>query len=216
LHMQIWLAFTSFEEMEKSHAYPIKGILTNPTLVSMPGIHWREAVSRMNEIGTLPLGLQVVSTRQETMLEEIKAFHGMIDKKQLIIKLPFCLGAMGVVPFIKRLGHAVNMAAVCTFSQGVIALETDIDYLSTYVGRVSDGGGDGIELVGQLKKYALSAGKHTLIQAASIRTLQQFEAAALAGADAVVVPFSLLEEAVKSPLTDESVKKFADDWAKIS
>jgi transaldolase len=214
--MQLWLAFTSFEEMEKAHSYPIQGVLTNPTLVSMPGIHWREAVSRLNEIGTLPLGLQVISTRKKTMIEEIKAFHGMIDNKPLIIKLPFCLDAMSVIPFIKRLGHAVNMAAVCTFSQGIVALETDIEYLSIYVGRVSDGGGDGIELVGQLKDYALSAGKRTLIQAASIRTLKQFEEAARSGADAVVIPFALLEEAVKSPLTEESLKKFADDWSKIS
>jgi TalC/MipB family fructose-6-phosphate aldolase len=214
--MQIWLAFTGFEEMEKAHAYPIQGVLTNPTLVSKPGIPWREAVSRMNEIGTLPLGLQVVSTRKQTMIEEIKAFHGLIDKKKLIIKLPFCLDAMGVVPFIKRLGHAVNMAAVCTFPQGVLALETDIEYLSIYVGRVSDGGGNGIELVERLKSYALSAGKRTLIQAASIRTLQQFEEAALAGADAVVISFSLLEEAAKSPLTDESIAKFTGDWARIS
>ena len=214
--MQIWLAFTSFEEMEKAQDYPIRGVLTNPTLVSLPGIHWREAISRMNEIGTLPLGLQVVSTRRETMLEEIRAFHGMVDKKPLIIKLPFCLDALGVVPFIRSLGHTVNMAAVCTFSQGIIALETDIEYLSVYVGRVSDSGGDGVELVRLLKDYAHSAGKPTSIQAASIRTLLQFEEVARAGADAAVISFSLLEEALQSPLTDESIKKFDHDWAAIS
>jgi TalC/MipB family fructose-6-phosphate aldolase len=213
--MELWLAFTSFEEMKKAHEFPIKGVLTNPTLVSLSKIPYREAISRMNMIGDLPLGLQVVSTDEKSMIEEIKIFHELVDRKMLIVKLPFCLGAIKVVPFIRKFGHTVNMAAICTYSQALVALETDIEYLSIYVGRVNDGGGDGIDLVSRVKQYASSCGLRAIIQAASIRTVRQLEDVALAGADAAVLPYAVLEEAIKSELTDQSLKKFAKDWDTI-
>lgn len=214
--MEIWLAFSSFEEMEKAHEYPIKGVLTNPTVISVLEMNWKEAVTRMNDIGDLPLGLQVVSTKRNEMIEEINTFNRIVNKKRLIIKLPFCLSALQVTPFIKQLGHEVNIAAVCTFTQAIVALEINIEYLSIYVGRVSDGGGDGMQLIRQVKDYAHRCHKNTVILAASIRTAQQLEEVALAGADAAVITFDLLEEVMKSRLTDESIEKFTADWANIA
>jgi len=212
--MEIWLAFSGFEEMEKAHAYPIKGVLTNPTIVSRAGMGWREAISRMNEIGDLPLGLQVVSTEMDRMLEEVETYRGLVNRKPLIIKLPFCRNALRVVGFIKKRGLGVNVAAVCTFSQAVVALETDPDYISIYVGRVSDGGGNGAELVRKIKTYAVESNKRTLVLAASLRDACGFEEAALAGADAAVVTLPVLEDAVKSGLTDESIATFKEEWKK--
>ena len=211
--MEIWLAFSSFEEMEKAHEFPIKGVLTNPTVISALEMNWKEAVIRMNEIGDLPLGLQVVSTKRDEMIEEIKTFNRIVDKKRLIIKLPFCPSALQAASFVKQLGLEVNIAAICTFTQAVVALETDLEYLSIYVGRVSDGGGDGMQLIRQVKTYVHGCHKNTMILAASIRTAQQLEEVALAGADAAVITFDVLEEAIKSHLTDESIEKFTADWA---
>ena len=214
--MEIWLAFTSFEEMKMSEDYPIKGVLTNPTLMSLPKLPWKEMIRSLDSIGTRPLGLQVVSTDERDMIREIETYHNMVLHKKLIVKLPFCLNAMKVMPLIRRLGHEINMAAVCTFSQAVIALESEPEYLSIYVGRVTDFGGNGMQLLNDVKQYALDAGKSTVIQAASIRTLNQFDEAARAGADAIVVPFTILADAVKSEMTDQSIEKFAEDWATIS
>ena len=216
VEMEIWIAFSSFKEMEKAHDYPIKGILTNPTVISVLEMNWMEAVTKMNEIGDLPLGLQVVSTQKNEMREEINAFNRIIDKKQLIIKLPFCLDALQVIPFIKKLGLEVNMAAICTFTQAIVALESDIEYLSIYVGRVTDGGGDGMQLIHQVKDYAHRCQKSTVIMAASIRTVKQLEEVAISGADAAVITLDVLEEAMKSSLTDESIEKFSADWSKIA
>jgi TalC/MipB family fructose-6-phosphate aldolase len=213
--MEIWLAFTSFDEMEKSHKYPIMGVLTNPTLLTKPKLHWEDVIKRLNSIGKLPLGLQVVSTSEGEMMEEIQAFRRLVDRKELIFKIPVCAAGLKIVPLIRELGHRINMAAICTFNQAVIVLETEIDYLSIYVGRVTDSGGDGIDLVRQIKDYAAGCGKTVIIQAASIRTVEQFEKAAHAGADAIVVPCTLLEEALQSNLTDQSIQKYANDWAGI-
>jgi TalC/MipB family fructose-6-phosphate aldolase len=214
--MEIWLAFSSFKEMEKAYDYPIKGILTNPTVIGALEMNWKEAVSRMNEIGDLPLGLQVVSTQRNEMIEEIYAFNRLINKKQLIIKLPFCPDALQVMPFIKKLGLEANMAAICTFTQAIVALESDIEYLSIYVGRISDGGGDGMQLIHQVKDYAHRCQKSTVIMAASIRNVKQLEEVAIAGADAAVITFDVLEEAMKSRLTDDAIEKFSTDWSKIA
>jgi transaldolase len=215
-NVELWLAFTSFEEMELSEEYPIRGVLTNPTLMSLPKLPWKETVRKLNSIGTRPLGLQVVSTVEHDMIGEIETYHRMVLSKKLIVKLPFCLNSIKVMPLIRRLGHEINMAAVCTFSQAVVALEAEPEYLSIYVGRVTDGGGNGIQLLAEVKGYAQSAGKKTVIQAASIRTLRQFNDAAKAGADAIVIPFPLLSEAMTSDMTDQSIEKFAEDWATIS
>jgi transaldolase len=201
--------------MEMANDYPIKGVLTNPTLMSVPKIPWKQTVKKLDMIGTLPLGLQVVSTVEKEMIKEIESYHQMIHRKKLIIKLPFCLNSIKVIPFIRQLGHEVNMAAVCTFSQAVITLETEPEYLSIYVGRVTDFGGNGVQLLGEIKQYALAAGKKTAIQAASIRTLQQFNEVAKSGADAVVIPFTVLTEAMESDMTVQSIKKFAEDWETI-
>jgi transaldolase len=214
--MELWLAFTDFESMEKAHEYPIKGVLTNPTLISLPKLHWKEAIARLNKIGSLPLGLQVVSTSLEQMIAEIQTFHRLVDRKELIIKLPFCLDALRSIPFIRQLGHTVNIAAICSFGQAVVALESEPEYLSIYVGRVSDGGGDGVALLAQVKRYALRCGKGTLIQAASLRNAQQLEEVAETGADAAVIPFNVIEQAMKNELTDQSIGKFSKDWASIS
>jgi TalC/MipB family fructose-6-phosphate aldolase len=214
--MELWLAFTGFEQMEKAHEYPIKGVLTNPTLLSLPKLHWKETVSRLNTFGTLPLGLQVVSTSMEEMIAEIKLYHQLVDRKQLIIKLPFCRDALRVLPFIRQMGHAINVAAVCSFGQAIVALESEPEYLSIYVGRVSDGGGDGVALVSAVKGYALRCGKRTLIQAASIRTARQVEEVAVAGADAAVLTLPVIEQTMKNELTDQSIHEFARDWASVS
>lgn len=214
--MELWLAFTDFEAMDKAHAYPIKGVLTNPTLLSLPKLPWKTTVSRLNEIGTLPLGLQVLSTTLDGMAAEIKLYHRLVDRKQLIIKLPFCVDALRVLPIARQMGHAVNIAAVCSFGQAIVALESEPEYLSVYVGRVSDGGGDGVALVAEIKQYARSCGKGTLIQAASLRTAAQFEEVARAGADGAVVPLEVIEQTIRNELTDQSIRKFAQDWATIA
>jgi transaldolase len=184
--------------------------------MSLPKLPWKEMIRKLDSIGTRPLGLQVVSTVEQEMIREIETYHQMVLSKELIIKLPFCLNTIKVMPFIRRLGHEINMAAVCTFSQAVIALEAEPEYLSIYVGRVTNSGGNGMQLLGEVKQYAQAAGKSTVIQAASIRTLKQFNDAAKAGADAIVIPFAVLTEAMKSDMTDQSIEKFAEDWATIS
>jgi TalC/MipB family fructose-6-phosphate aldolase len=214
--MKIWLAFTDFESAEKALAYPIQGILTNPTLISLPELLWRETVKKLNTIGKLPIGLQVVSTNEQEMIEEISEFHKLIDRKELIIKLPFCLSTLKLAPYIKNMRHRINIAAVCTYNQAVYALETDPEYLSIYVGRVDDSGGDGAGLVERVKKYAIGCGKTSVIQAASIRTAQQLTDVAEAGADAAVITFELLQGAMKSEITDESIHAFKKDWEKVS
>jgi TalC/MipB family fructose-6-phosphate aldolase len=214
--MDLWLMFTDFEGMEQAHEYPIKGVLTNPTLIALPKLPWKETVSRLNTIGTLPLGLQVVSTSLQEMIAEVKLFHQLVDRKELIIKLPFCKDALRLMPFIRQLGHAINVAAVCSFGQAIIALESEPEFLSIYVGRVTGGGGDGVALVSEVKQYALRCGKRTCIQAASIRTARQVEEVAAAGADAAVIPLTLIEQTMKSDLTDQSIRDFTRDWAPIS
>ena len=171
--MDLWLMFTDFEGMEQAHEYPIKGVLTNPTLLALPKLPWKETVSRLNTIGTLPLGLQVVSTSLPEMVVEVKLFHQLVDRKELIVKLPFCKDAVRLMPFIRQLGLAVNVAAVCTFGQAIIALESEPDTCPSMSEELPARGGDGVALVSEVKQYALRCGKSTCIQAASIRTARR-------------------------------------------
>ncbi|MFN2280418.1 MAG: transaldolase family protein, partial [Anaerolineales bacterium] len=96
-----------------------------------------------------------------------------------------------------------------------ICPKTSIDYLSIYVGRVTDAGGDGVRLLEQIKFYADYHEKQTKIVAASIRNLEHLEEVALVGADAVATPFPLLLETMHSPVTDQSVDGFKRDWADV-
>jgi TalC/MipB family fructose-6-phosphate aldolase len=213
--MKLWIASANKEELVESFDYPIEGIITNPTVIAKEGKNWREVLRELNELGHLPIHLQIISTEEDKMLEEIKVFKELMTQKPLIAKIPLCKDGLKIIPTVKKMGCKVNITTVCTLNQAVIALEANIDYLSVYVGRVTDHGGDGLNLIKEIRSYIDRTNKSTEIIAASVRDLEQMHKVILAGADGIAIPFNLLTSGIKNEITNNSIEQFESDWKSI-
>jgi transaldolase len=213
--MKLWIASANAEEINESYSFPIAGVITNPTVIANERKHWHETLAEINEIGNDPIHLQVVSTTEQEMLEEIIAFKQVMTNRPLIAKIPLCKDGLKIVPVLKKWGCKVNITTICNLNQAVIALEADVDYLSVYVARVTDQGRDGFKLVSDIRNYIDRKGKKTEIIAASVRNVEQMNKVILAGADGIAIPYSLLTEALEDELTENSIDRFAHDWALI-
>ena len=123
---------------------------------------------------------------------------------------------MKAVKELTKLGIRTNVTLIFSANQALLAARAGASYISPFVGRIDDIGWDGVELVSTISKIFRLHGIETKIIAASIRKPQHITQCALAGADIATVPFHVLEEAMKHPLTDNGIRKFKEDWKKAN
>jgi len=214
--MELFLASANEREIRDAYNLPITGVLTNSSILKKEIKPLNEICRIIDTIGNLEFGLQIASTKEKEMLEEVKIFQSLIQNRKLHLKIPYCLDAFKIINKVEQSGMILNITAISTLPQAFIALEANIDYLSIYVGRVTDAGGDGVKLLKEIKDYAMSNSKKTKILAASIRNSEHLVEVAKAGADAVAIPFALLSESIKSEITTKSVEGFKQDWFSIN
>ena len=214
--MEIYLASANPDEIRGAYALPIAGVLTNASIIKKENRVLTELVKEIDQIGDLPFGLQIAATDESEMMAEARLFQSLLHHRTLHLKIPYCPDAFKVIAQLRNTDMILNLTGVSTLSQALLALESGIDYLSIYVGRVSAAGGDGVQLLENIKYYADFHGKATRIVAASIRNLAHLEEVALAGADATAIPFPLLLESLQSPVTDQSVNGFKKDWREVN
>ncbi len=193
----------------------LDGVTTNPTLLS------RESKNPKADILTicslLPHGVvnvEVVETDPDAIYNQAHKIYDLADN--IVVKIP-C--HKHYYPIIKRLvneGVRLNITLVFSLVQGLMMSKLGVTYISPFVGRLDDNGGDGIELVKQLRAMMVRYGFTTQILAASIRNMSHFENVIVAGADIVTLPVSLLEASVKYSLTDQGIEQFVHDWKKLN
>ena len=213
--MELFLASANEKEIKSAYDLPIAGILTNSNILGKEGKSLKELTSVIDKIGTLEFGLQIASTDEAGMMAEYRLFRSLIKNRKLHLKIPFCRDAFKVIRNVSNSDIIKNLTAISTMPQAFIALEAEIDYLSIYISRVSNAGGDGLKLLADIKKYAYDNSKKTKILAASIHNMAQLIDVAKAGADAVAIPYHLLYKALQSEVTDKSINGFKEDWGKI-
>lgn len=210
--MKIFLASANSEEIEQAYQLPIAGVLTNSTILLKEKTRIEKLINKIDQIGNKEFGLQVASTNLSDMRDEVILFKSLLKNRQLHLKIPFCFDAFKLIKEFKNSGLILNLTGISTFLQAIMAIEADIDYLSIYVGRINSAGGDGINLVKEIKQYTGLNQVKTGIIAASIRDRENLESVAKAGADAVAIPFTLLMDCLQSKVTTESIEGFSIDW----
>ena len=224
----------------------ISGVTTNPSLMMLAGRgDYREVTREICYIVQGPISAEVVSLDAEGMVEEAKRIaqwspHVVIK----VPTIPEGLKAMNVIsklevdpetlcqgcpwfgqcdtPIDKARdlaslwGVRVNATLVFSANQALLAALAGASYVSPFVGRLDDVGNDGMQVVADTVEIFSTYGIETEVIAASIRHPMHITEAALAGADIATVPYKVLMQAVKHPLTDVGVQRFLDDWAKVS
>ena len=189
----------------------ICGVTTNPSLVAKEGRDFNEVIKEITEIVDGPISGEVVSEDAEGMIKEgreIAAIH-----KNMIVKIPMTAEGLKATKVLSKEGIKTNVTLIFSATQALLAANAGATYVSPFLGRVDDISMVGMDLVRDIAEIFEIHGIETEIIAASVRNPIHVIEAAKAGADIATVPFNLVEQMIKHPLTDQGLEKFKADWA---
>ncbi len=192
----------------------ISGVTTNPSLIAKEGRDFKEVVREIVSIVDGPVSAEVISTRAPEMIAEAEELAGI--HPNIVIKVPMMAEGLKAVKELETRGIKCNVTLVFSANQALLAALAGASYVSPFVGRLDDAGHDGMEVVREIVDIFEIHDLPTQVIAASIRHPLHVTAAARCGAHIATVPFSVLMQMVKHPMTDVGIKKFLDDWAKLN
>jgi len=188
----------------------LDGVTTNPTLAAREGREFRELIKEICGIVRGPVSAEVISPEAEGMVKEAGELSRIADN--IVIKIPVCLEGLKATKRLSAEGIKVNMTLIFSPSQGLLAAKAGAAYASPFVGRLDDNSHNGMDLVEQLVAIYQNYGYDTEIIVVSIRNPGHVVQAALMGAHIATIPFKVIEQLVKHPLTDIGIERFLADW----
>ncbi len=191
----------------------IDGVTTNPTLISKTGRPFLEVAKEILEIVPGPVSLEVVSLDTQGMVDEARQLAKLGDN--VVIKIPMTTEGLKAVKILSSEGIKTNVTLVFSPLQALLAAKAGATYVSPFVGRLDDIGHDGMELVSQVVQIYENYGFETEIIVASVRHPQHVLQAALIGAHIATIPYKVIKQLAKHPLTDVGIERFLEDWAKV-
>ena len=210
--MKLFLDTANVEHIKEANEMGvICGVTTNPSLIAKEGRDFNEVIKEITEIVDGPISGEVVSEDAEGMIKEgreIAAIH-----KNMIVKIPMTVKGLKAVKVLAREGIKTNVTLIFSANQALLAANAGATYVSPFLGRVDDISMDGMELVRTIAEIFEVHGINTEIIAASVRHPIHVIEAARAGAHIATVPYALVMQMVKHPLTDAGLEKFKADWA---
>jgi transaldolase len=212
--MKFFIDTANIDEIKQAHDLGlIDGVTTNPTLVSREGRPFDEVVKDIFSIVKGPISLETVSPDAGGMVEEGKklAKYG----SQAVIKVPLTLEGLKATRKLRAENIDVNVTLCFSPSQALLAAKAGASYVSPFVGRLDDVSHTGMDLIEQIVTIYANYDFETEIIVASIRNPLHVVEAAMMGADISTIPFKVISQLVKHPLTDVGIEKFLDDWKKV-
>ena len=189
----------------------ICGVTTNPSLIAKEGRDFNEVIKEITEIVDGPISGEVISEDAQGMIKEgreIAKIH-----KNMIVKIPMTAEGLKATKVLSKEGIKTNVTLIFSVTQALLAANAGATYVSPFLGRIDDISMDGMELVRNIAEIFAIHGIDTEIIAASVRNPIHVIQAAQAGANISTIPYSLVLQMIKHPLTDQGLEKFKADWA---
>jgi transaldolase len=210
--MKFFIDTANLKEINEAASLGIlDGVTTNPSLISKEGnVDFREHIHKICEIVNGPVSAEVTAVDFESMLEQgldLSKVH-----PQVYVKVPCTTDGIKACKALSGQGIHVNVTLIFSATQALIAAKAGASFVSPFVGRLDDIGHTGMELIGQLVEIFDNYDFETEILVASIRSPIHVIDAARMGANIATMPFSVIGQLLKHPLTDSGMKKFLDDW----
>ena len=210
--MRFFLDTANIEHIKEANEMGvICGVTTNPSLVAKEGRDFNEVIKEITEIVDGPISGEVISEDAQGMIKEgreIAAIH-----KNMIVKIPMTAEGLKATKVLSKEGIKTNVTLIFSVTQALLAANAGATYVSPFLGRIDDISMDGMELVRNIAEIFAIHGIETEIIAASVRNPIHVIQAAQAGADISTIPYSLVMQMIKHPLTDQGLEKFKADWA---
>lgn len=209
--MQIFLDTADLSDIEaRLGSGLIDGITTNPSLIAKSGADIFDRVKAICDLVDGPISAEVVATDYDGMIAEGRKLADIAPN--VVIKLPLTPEGLRACNTFAQDGVQTNVTLCFSANQALLAAKAGASYISPFVGRIEDAGGDGIELLHAIRAIYDQYGYETEILAASLRGPAHVEAAALAGCDAATIPPKVFDALYKHPLTDTGLAAFLADW----
>ncbi|MDD5591519.1 MAG: fructose-6-phosphate aldolase [Dehalococcoidales bacterium] len=214
--MQIFLDTANIDQIRQAAKLGvISGVTTNPTLVSNEKTADYETVTRtICSIIPGSVSVEVLAEDSDSMIKEARVKASWAPN--VTIKIPATAEGLQAISVLSKENIAVNMTLCFSLNQALLGALAGAAYVSPFVGRLDDAGHDGMQLVSDIVGVFKYYDFPTRVIAASIRHPQHCLAAAQAGADIATVPYSVLMQMIRHPLTDIGVARFLADWRCVS
>jgi len=190
----------------------VDGVTTNPSLIAREGRDFKQVIAEICSIVNGPISAEAVSLEADKMVAEgaeLAKIH-----KNVVVKLPMTRDGLKATKALADKGIKVNMTLVFSPSQALLAAKVGAAYVSPFVDRLDDISHYGMDLVTQIITIFENYAYPTEVIVASVRNPLHVVDAALAGAHIATIPFSVIDQLVKHPLTDIGIEKFLADWKK--
>lgn len=213
--MKFFIDTADIEEIRAANELKIlDGVTTNPTLIAKTGKPFMDVVKEiLAEVPDKPVSLEVASTDYEGMIREGEMLAQL--GKNVVIKIPMTIDGLKAVKYFEYNGIKTNVTLIFSPAQALLAMKAGASYISPFVGRLDDISHTGMELISQIKTIIDNYGFSSQIIVASIRNPMHVLEAALIGAHISTIPYKVIAQLVKHPLTDLGIERFLKDWESV-
>ena len=212
--MKIFIDTANVNEIREVNSWGvISGVTTNPSLIAKEGRDFKEVVKKITSIVDGPISAEVISLDHEGMVKETRELSKI--HKNIVVKIPMTIEGLKAVNILSRDGIKTNVTLIFSSAQALLAAKAGASYVSPFVGRIDDVGSEGMKLIKEITQIFNNYDIKTEIIAASIRSPLHVINAAIAGADIATIPYKVLIQMTKHPLTDIGIEKFLEDWKKV-
>ena len=211
--MKFFIDTANIEEIKKAYALGmVDGVTTNPSLIAKENRPFEELLQEICELVDGPVNGEVVSLDAEGMVEEgrkLAAFH-----PNIVVKIPMTTEGLKAVKTLNSENIRTNVTLIFSSMQALMAAKAGASYVSPFIGRLDDISQVGMDLVSDIMSIYGNYGYEAEIIVASVRNPIHVVEAALIGADIATIPFKVIGQLAKHPLTDIGMEKFLADWEK--
>jgi transaldolase len=212
--MKIFVDTADINEIREAQKLGVvDGVTTNPTLISKTGRSFDEVVKGICREVSGPVSLEAISLDSEGLVAEAKKISKI--SKNVVVKIPMISEGLKAVKILSKENIKTNVTLVFSPLQALLAAKAGASYVSPFVGRLDDIGHVGMDVVNQTLEIYGNYGFETEVIVASIRSPIHVNDAALMGAHVATIPFKVIQQLSKHPLTDIGIDKFLKDWEKV-
>jgi transaldolase len=212
--MKFFIDTADVKEIREAHALGlVDGVTTNPSLIAKSGRKFKDVIKEIVSIVDGPISAEVISLDAPGMIKEGRELAKI--HKNIVVKLPMTPEGLKACKALTDKGIKTNVTLIFTSMQALLAAKAGASYVSPFVGRLDDISQDGIAIIEEIRTIFDNYGYSSEIIVASIRNPIHVLNSALIGADVATIPYSVMLQLSKHPLTDAGIKKFLEDWQNV-
>lgn len=214
--MKFFVDTANVEDIRKANDMGvICGVTTNPSLIAKEGKNFIDVIKEIVSIVDGPISGEVKATtvKSEDMIKEAREIAKI--HKNMVVKIPMTIEGLKAVKVLSKEGIKTNVTLIFSANQSLLAARAGASYVSPFLGRLDDISTDGLELIRTISDIFATHDIDTEIISASVRHPIHVVECALAGADIATVPYSVIEQMTKHPLTEQGIEKFKKDYEAV-